>query len=57
MATLPSQIKIYSFFTFTVQENPPAKYNDKLMNSIWGLYNQYAPPSFQKNSEGESVVK
>lgn len=29
----------------------PHKYNSKLMNSIWGLYNQYAPPAFQKNLE------
>jgi len=43
--------------SYNVQENPPAKYNDKLMNSIWGLYNQYAPPSFQKNYESESAVK
>jgi hypothetical protein len=28
------------------------KYNGKLMNSIWGMYNMYAPPSFQKNNEG-----
>jgi len=30
------------------------KYNGKLMNSIWGMYNMYAPPSFQKNSESGS---
>lgn len=38
---------------YNVHENPPAKYSYKFMNSIWGLYNRYAPPSFQKNSEGE----
>lgn len=30
----------------------PHNYNSKLMNSIWGLYNRYAPDAFQKNSEG-----
>ncbi|XP_040076973.1 uncharacterized protein LOC8032119 isoform X1 [Ixodes scapularis] len=32
-------------------ETTLAKYNPKLMNSIWGLYNRYAPHSFQKNCE------
>lgn len=32
-------------------ETSLAKYNPKLMNSIWGLYNRYAPHSFQKNCE------
>lgn len=27
------------------------KYNEKLMNSIWGLYNMNAPHAFQKNTE------
>lgn len=39
---------------YKVMDHPPAKYNGKLMNSIWGLYNQYAPPSFQKNYEKSS---
>lgn len=32
-------------------EQLPLQYNSKLMNSIWGLYNRYAPPAFQKNNE------
>nr|XP_054929678.1 uncharacterized protein LOC126537099 isoform X1 [Dermacentor andersoni]XP_054929679.1 uncharacterized protein LOC126537099 isoform X1 [Dermacentor andersoni] len=36
--------------TSTVETTLP-KYNPKLMNSIWGLYNRYAPHSFQKNCE------
>ncbi|KAH8316296.1 hypothetical protein KR067_004635 [Drosophila pandora] len=27
----------------------PNKYNDKLMNSIWGLYNRYSPHNVKKN--------
>lgn len=30
---------------------PLARYNGKLMNSIWGLYNMYGPHAFQKNTE------
>ena len=37
--------------SFGQQELP--HYNDKLMNSIWGLYNRYAPHAFQKNNEPE----
>lgn len=28
----------------------PVKYSDKLMNSIWGLYNRYSPHNFKKNN-------
>lgn len=28
----------------------PLKYSDKLMNSIWGLYNRYSPHNFKKNN-------
>ncbi|XP_075980666.1 uncharacterized protein LOC142979556 isoform X2 [Anticarsia gemmatalis] len=31
------------FFTNTFMELSPLKYNSKLMNSIWGLYNRYSP--------------
>ncbi|OQR67824.1 hypothetical protein BIW11_04689 [Tropilaelaps mercedesae] len=31
--------------------SPLARYNGKLMNSIWGLYNMYASHTFQKNIE------
>jgi hypothetical protein len=29
-------------------DHPPAKYNSKLMNSIWGLYNRYSVHNFKK---------
>ncbi|XP_064536548.1 uncharacterized protein LOC135427054 [Drosophila montana] len=31
------------------REYLPVKYNDKLMNSIWGLYNRYSPHNVKKN--------
>ncbi|XP_022225866.1 uncharacterized protein LOC111076380 [Drosophila obscura] len=31
------------------REYSPVKYNDKLMNSIWGLYNRYSPHNVKKN--------
>ncbi|KAH8270776.1 hypothetical protein KR018_001436 [Drosophila ironensis] len=34
---------------FPERENSPNKYNDKLMNSIWGLYNRYSPHNVKKN--------
>lgn len=35
-------------------EHPLLKYNSKLMNSIWGLYNRYSVHNFKKNnSDGE----
>ncbi|XP_069682811.1 uncharacterized protein [Periplaneta americana] len=34
-------------------EHPPAKYNSKLMNSIWGLYNRYSVHNLKKVTEGE----
>ncbi|XP_052128648.1 uncharacterized protein LOC113201682 isoform X2 [Frankliniella occidentalis] len=35
-------------------EHPPLKYNSKLMNSIWGLYNRYSVHNFKKNTDGEA---
>ncbi|XP_060657129.1 uncharacterized protein LOC132791973 [Drosophila nasuta] len=32
----------------TQREYLPVKYNDKLMNSIWGLYNRYSPPQCEE---------
>lgn len=37
-------------------EYSPAKYNGKLMNSIWGLYNRYSPHNIKSN-DFESDVK
>jgi uncharacterized phage-associated protein len=43
-------------FLFAVLEQPPAKYNSKLMNSIWGLYNRYSVHNLKKVTEGEEAV-
>ncbi|KAL2736477.1 uncharacterized protein V1477_012986 [Vespula maculifrons] len=32
-------------------ELTPLKYNSKLMNSIWGLYNRYSVHNFKKNTD------
>ncbi|XP_047031647.1 uncharacterized protein LOC124638681 [Helicoverpa zea] len=36
------------FFNTTFMEWSPLKYNSKLMNSIWGLYNRYSPHNVKK---------
>lgn len=36
-------------FALPEREYSPNKYNDKLMNSIWGLYNRYSPHNVKKN--------
>ncbi|GLG95843.1 Uncharacterized protein GBIM_02723 [Gryllus bimaculatus] len=36
-------------------ENPPAKYNGKLMNSIWGLYNRYSVHNMKKITDANNV--
>ncbi|KAJ9593105.1 hypothetical protein L9F63_027653, partial [Diploptera punctata] len=36
-------------------EQPPAKYNSKLMNSIWGLYNRYSVHNLKKVTDGEDA--
>lgn len=46
-----------SFFFFTGWELTPLKYNSKLMNSIWGLYNRYSVHNFKKNNSNEGVFK
>ncbi|XP_006612100.1 uncharacterized protein LOC102680164 [Apis dorsata] len=38
-------------------ELTPLKYNSKLMNSIWGLYNRYSVHNFKKNNSNEGVFK
>lgn len=30
-------------------EYSPVKYNEKLMNSIWGFYNRYSPHNIKSN--------
>ncbi|XP_076627037.1 uncharacterized protein LOC143344657 [Colletes latitarsis] len=37
-------------------ELTPLKYNSKLMNSIWGLYNRYSVHNFKKNTDGDEGV-
>ncbi|KAK2581053.1 hypothetical protein KPH14_006096 [Odynerus spinipes] len=34
-------------------ELTPLKYNSKLMNSIWGLYNRYSVHNFKKNTDAD----
>ncbi|XP_076232495.1 uncharacterized protein LOC143177998 [Calliopsis andreniformis] len=38
------------------REPTPLKYNSKLMNSIWGLYNRYSVHNFKKNTDGDEGV-
>ncbi|KPM11385.1 hypothetical protein QR98_0099560 [Sarcoptes scabiei] len=33
------------------------KHNLKFMNSVWGLYNRYAPQAFQKNEEHSEQIQ
>ncbi|XP_011063127.1 PREDICTED: enoyl-CoA hydratase domain-containing protein 3, mitochondrial-like [Acromyrmex echinatior] len=35
----------------------PLKYNSKLMNSIWGLYNRYSVHNFKKNTDAEKGAR
>ncbi|KAG7209277.1 hypothetical protein KM043_015393 [Ampulex compressa] len=37
-------------------ELTPLKYNSKLMNSIWGLYNRYSVHNFKKNTDAAEGV-
>lgn len=37
-------------------ELTPLKYNSKLMNSIWGLYNRYSVHNFKKNNDAEEEM-
>ncbi|XP_072944563.1 uncharacterized protein [Epargyreus clarus] len=36
------------FFNTNLTELSPLKYNSKLMNSIWGIYNRYSPHNVKK---------
>ncbi|XP_076282547.1 uncharacterized protein LOC143210014 [Lasioglossum baleicum] len=38
------------------REPTPMKYNSKLMNSIWGLYNRYSVHNFKKNTDAYDGV-
>lgn len=46
----------YMNFNITVTELSPLKYNSKLMNSIWGLYNRYSPHNIKSTNEEPAVV-
>lgn len=41
------------FYNGKYLELSPLKYNSKLMNSIWGLYNRYSVHNFKKNTDAE----
>lgn len=41
------------FVEFAGWELTPLKYNSKLMNSIWGLYNRYSVHNFKKNTDAK----
>lgn len=36
-------------------ELSPLKYNSKLMNSIWGLYNRYSPHNVKKINDANPL--
>ncbi|XP_043275539.1 uncharacterized protein [Venturia canescens] len=38
------------------RELTPLKYNSKLMNSIWGLYNRYSVHNFKKNTDADDAM-
>lgn len=40
-----------NIFLISVTEYSPAKYNSKLMTSIWGLYNRYSPHNIKSNDD------
>ncbi|KAI8439481.1 hypothetical protein MSG28_013252 [Choristoneura fumiferana] len=42
-------------FNTNFMELSPLKYNSKLMNSIWGLYNRYSPHNVKNVNEGPVV--
>nr|KAF7419800.1 hypothetical protein H0235_010097 [Vespula pensylvanica] len=59
---LPNINHQYEFFKHKINTNTkehfstsweltPLKYNSKLMNSIWGLYNRYSVHNFKKNTD------
>lgn len=41
---------------FSGRELTPLKYNSKLMNSIWGLYNRYSVHNFKKNTDADDLA-
>ncbi|KAL5286923.1 hypothetical protein ACFFRR_008118 [Megaselia abdita] len=45
----PNSTKHYQNEKLT--EYSPAKYNSKLMKSIWGLYNRYSPHNIKGNDD------
>uniref|UniRef100_A0A1B0CV00 Uncharacterized protein n=3 Tax=Lutzomyia longipalpis TaxID=7200 RepID=A0A1B0CV00_LUTLO len=40
-----------------LMEYTPAKYNGKMMNSIWGLYNKYSPHNIKNVSDVDDAWK
>jgi len=42
MSSIHAKFVTIIHFAILVIEQPPVKYNSKLMNSIWGQYNRYS---------------
>lgn len=42
--------------SLTAAGEPIAKYSDKMMNSIWGLYNRYSVHNFKSSTSGVQAV-
>ncbi|RVE49798.1 hypothetical protein evm_005528 [Chilo suppressalis] len=55
VALFPKHSEYYKFFETKFAELTPLKYNSKLMNSIWGLYNRYSPHNVKKINEATFV--
>ncbi|KAG6443253.1 uncharacterized protein LOC115455859 [Manduca sexta] len=43
------------YFNTNLMELSPLKYNSKLMNSIWGLYNRYSPHNVKKVNDAHGI--
>ncbi|CAG9788754.1 unnamed protein product [Diatraea saccharalis] len=55
IALFPKHSEYGKFFETKFAELTPLKYNSKLMNSIWGLYNRYSPHNVKKINEASFV--
>lgn len=46
--------KKFKLLYILVTDLAPLKYNSKLMNSIWGIYNRYSPHNIKKTNDDVS---
>ncbi|XP_044740615.1 uncharacterized protein LOC123301781 [Chrysoperla carnea] len=46
----------YEYPDSRLTELSPLKYNSKLMNSIWGLYNRYSVHNFKQNTDANQHI-